>query len=305
VLGGHPALTEAPAQRGASSGTPLEAVDRLILAYLAGLAGLTIVYCPRPWQLLAPIAAVAVALVATARLHPHSRLGRWAHDFFPIAGVLATFNLSGPVIAVTNPARWDAALTTWDRALFGALPALWIGMLGRPAWFTDAASIVYCSYYVIPVAMGVALYRADRLAEFDEMVFAVVATFLVSFVCYLAAPALGPRVPADQAAFVLGGGPASEAVRWFLLTFEGNELDAFPSGHTALSLIFLAFGWRFFPRWRAPLVLLVAGIVFSTVYLSLHYIVDVLAGVLLACAMPLLLPLLRRLAAPSLVSGRR
>jgi membrane-associated phospholipid phosphatase len=51
--------------------------------------------------------------------------------------------------------------------------------------------------------------------------------------------------------------------------------------------------------------LLVAGILFSTVYLSLHYIVDVLAGVVLALAMPLLLPPLRRLSAPSLVSGRR
>jgi len=298
-------LTGASTQQRAGAFASLEAVDRLILAYLAVLAVLTLVCHPRPWLLLAPIAAVAIALVATARSHPHSRLGRWAHDFFPIVGVLATFNLSGPVIAVTNMTRWDEAFVAWDRALFGALPALWLGMLGRPAWLTDVASIVYFSYYLIPIAMGVALYRADRLAEFDEMVFAVVATFLVSFVCYFAAPAFGPRVSTEAAASVLGGGPASEAVRWFITTFEGNELDAFPSGHTALSLIFLAFGWRLFPRWRVPLAWLIAGILFSTVYLSLHYIVDVLAGVVLALAMPLLLPPLRRLSAPPMLSGRR
>ncbi len=298
-------MTGAPAQRRAGALASLAAVDRLILAYLAGLAVLTLAYHPQPWLLLAPIAAVAIALVATARSHPHSRLGRWVHDFFPIVGVLATFNLSGPVIAVTNTMRWDAHFVTWDRVLFGAAPAVWIGILGRPAWLTDAASIVYFSYYLIPVAMGVALYRGDRLAEFDEMVFALVATFLVSFVCYFAAPAFGPRVSTEAAAGVLGGGPASEAVRWFITTFEGNKLDAFPSGHTALSLTFLAFGWRLFPRWRVTLALLVAGIIFSTVYLSLHYIVDVLAGVLLAAAMPLLLPPLRRLSAPSLVSGHR
>jgi membrane-associated phospholipid phosphatase len=305
VLGGHPALTDLQAQRRAVATASLPAVDRLILAYLAGLAGLAIAYLPRPWLMLAPIAVVAAALVATARSHPHSRLGRWAHDFFPVAGVLATFNLSGPVIAVTNTMRWDAALSSWDRVIFGALPALWIGALGRPAWFTDATSILYCTYYLIPIAMGVALYRADRLAEFDEMVFAVVATFLVSFVCYFLAPALGPRVPAAQVATVLGGGPISDAIRWFLTTFEGNELDAFPSGHTALSLIFLACGWRLFPRWRALLVFLVGGIIFSTVYLSLHYVVDVVAGALLAIAMPLLLPLLRRLATPPRLSDRR
>ena len=292
-------------QRDTDAFASLAAVDRLILAYLAGLAVLALVYHPRPLPLFALIGAVAISLVVCARFHPHSRLGRWMHDFFPIAGVLATFNLSGPVIGATNTTRWDATFVAWDRALFGALPALWIGLLGRPAWLTDAASIVYCSYYVIPVAMGVALYRADRRAEFEEMAFAVVATFLVSFVCYLAAPTLGPRVPPEQAAAVLGGGAASEAVRWFLHTFEGNELDAFPSGHTALSLIFLAFGWRLFPRWRAPLAVAVAGIVFSTVYLSLHYVVDVVAGVLLAAAMPLLLPALRRLASPRPLSDRR
>ena len=298
-------MTSARAPQGAGAVALLEPVDRLILAYLVGLAGLTLVYYPRPWLLLAPMAAVAAALVATARSHPHARLGRWAHDFFPIAGVLATFNLSGPVIAVTNTTRWDATFVAWDRALFGALPALWFGALGRPMWLTDAASMLYYSYYLIPVVMGIALYRADRLAEFDEMVFVVVAMFLVSFVCYFAAPALGPRVPTKDAAVVLGGGPISEAVRWFITTFEGNELDAFPSGHTALSLTFLAFGWRLFPRWRVLLTALVAGILFSTVYLSLHYIVDVLAGALLAAAMPFLLPPLRRLSATPVVSGRR
>jgi membrane-associated phospholipid phosphatase len=41
------------------------------------------------------------------------------------------------------------------------------------------------------------------------------------------------------------------------------------------------------------------------VYLSLHYIVDVVAGVLLAAVMPLLLPLLLRLASPRRLSDRR
>jgi membrane-associated phospholipid phosphatase len=45
-------------------------------------------------------------------------------------------------------------------------------------------------------------------------------------------------------------------------------------------------------------VLLTAGIVFSTVYLSLHYVVDLVAGALLAAAMPLVLPVLWRCFAP-------
>jgi len=70
--------------------------------------------------------------------------------------------------------------------------------------------------------------------------------------------------------------------------------DAFPSGHTTVSLVYLACGWRLFPRWRGALVVVVAGIVFSTVYLSLHYVIDVVAGVALAALLPPVLPVLRR-----------
>jgi hypothetical protein len=177
------------------------------------------------------------------------------------------------------------------------LPALWFGLL--PAAAHRRRLIVYCTYYGIPVAMGIA-YRADRLAEFED---GIRCRDLPGSGCYLAAPRFGPRVPPDR---------PRPCRRWpgqrgavVPPTFEGNELDAFPSGHTALSLIFLACGWRLFPRWRAPLALLVAGILFSTVYLSLHYVVDVIAGALLACAMPFLLPLLRRLASPRPLSDRR
>src|SRR5262249_40885233 len=75
---------------------------------------------------------------------------------------------------------------------------------------------------------------------------------------------------------------------------ERKQLDAFPSGHTALSLLYLVLGWRLLPRWRLPLTALTAGIIFSTVYLSLHYVVDLLAGALVAAVMLLAAPPLHR-----------
>jgi hypothetical protein len=46
------------------------------------------------------------------------------------------------------------------------------------------------------------------------------------------------------------------------------------------------------------------GILFSTVYLSLHYVTDLIAGAMLAAAMPLVLPPLRRMCAgPSIAAA--
>ena len=272
----------------------LSATDRLTLGFAAGLASIAAATHPRPLPLLAALAALGLAIPLSARWAVRSRIGRLVHDFLPVANVICFFNLSGPIIAAANPLRWDATFASIDRRLFGALPAAWFGALGRPAWLVDAAALVYASYYVIPIAMGVALYRSGRRCDFERMVFTTVATFYASFLGYFLAPALGPRLPLASEAEQIGGGVASGLLRAFLHAAELNELDAFPSGHTAVSLVFLALAWQLFPRWRIPLALLVGGIVFSTVYLSLHYVIDLLGGALLAALMLAAAPALRR-----------
>ena len=269
-----------------------------MLGYLAALAVLVLVACDHRAALLARLATLALVIVVTARLRPRARVARLLHDFLPVLSIVCVFSWTGPVIVATTTHTWDATMAGLDGALFGSLPARWFGLLGRPWWLTDAAYVAYVSYYVVPVAMAVALYAQGRLAEFDDFVFTVVAAFLVSYVCYFVFPTIGPRVPEDVEASLLGGSGLSSAVRGFLRVAEGNLLDAFPSGHTALSLVFLACGWRLFPRWRAPLVLDVAAIVFATVYLSLHYVIDLVGGVVLAALLSAVLPPLRRLATP-------
>jgi membrane-associated phospholipid phosphatase len=271
----------------------LTATDRLTLAYLGGLAGLAAFGHPKPALLLVGIGLLTIAVIGTALWGARSALGRVIHDFFPVPTVICVFCLTGPVIAAVNPLVWDARFAALDRALFPGLAAAWYGALGRPWWLSDATAVFYFSYYAIPLVMGVALYRAGRRIEFDAFVFTVVVTFLASYVCYFVTPTLGPRVPLDREAAVLGGAALSRSLRWFLRTVEFNQLDAFPSGHTALSLVFLALTWRLFPRWRLPMSLLVSGIVFSTIYLSLHYVIDLVGGALLAAFVPLLLPVVR------------
>jgi membrane-associated phospholipid phosphatase len=271
----------------------LAPADRLTLAFAAGLAVLALGNHPRPLPLVAVLLVLALAQLASARWATVSGCGRVVHDFFPVLCVPSMFNLAGPIIAVTNPARGDRRLAALDRELFGGVPSAWFNLLGRPSWLTDAASVAYVSYLVVPVVMAVALYAAGRRSDFEHFVFTVLTAFLLSYVGYFILPTTGPRVAVEDEPAVLGGGPLSAAARAFLRRVEGNQLDAFPSGHAALSLVYLVFGWRFFPRWRVAVVLAVAAIVFSTVYLSLHYVVDLVAGALLAALLPVVVPVLR------------
>ena len=258
------------------------AVDRMLLAFLLALALVTAAFVPSPGFLLAAIAALGGSILALARFRGRSPVLRTAHAFVAVPVLAALIDAVGPAIEHLNPRRYDLALAAIDARFFGPLARAWTYACGRPDWLTDAASIAYASYYVLPIACAAILWKERRLVEFERLVFSLTAVLLASYAAYFIAPAAGPRVPPSQAQAQLGGGVISAGLRAFLRGCERNELDAFPSGHTATSLVFLFQAWPMFRRQRFFLAAAVAAIVFSTVYLSLHYVVDVVAGAALA-----------------------
>ena len=270
-------------------------VDLLMLVFIAFLAGASLAH-EEPTHFLVLLAIMAAAFVAAAWWGQRSELGRVAHAFLPLPVVVTIFNVAGPLIGVLNPTRWDAFMAAKDALWFGPVVPAWRNLLGRPDWLTDGASLFYVSYYFIPFAMCIALWVQRRWKDFDTLAFALITCLLLTYVGYFLLPTTGPRVPHELEQQVLGGGTFSARVRDFLRAAEVNQLDAFPSGHTALSLVYLGYGWRLFPSWkvRVPLTVSVVGIIFATVYLSLHYAVDLLGGALLALTVPHVVRLLRR-----------
>jgi membrane-associated phospholipid phosphatase len=272
-------------------------IDRMMLTFVAFLAMVAISVHTEPLHFLVLLSILVVAFVAAALWGRYSELGRVAHAFLPLPVVVTIFNVAGPLIGELNPLRFDATMTALDAAWFGPIVPAWRQLLGRPNWLTDGASLFYVSYYFVPFAMCIALWVQRRWRDFDDLAFALITTLLLSYIGYFLVPTTGPRVPHELELQVLGGGTFSARVRDFLRAAEINQLDAFPSGHTALSLVYLGYGWRLFPSWkvRLPLAVSVVGIIFATVYLSLHYAVDLVAGALLAASVPLAVRGLRKI----------
>ena len=255
---------------------------------MGAMAAVALLAHPEPLHFVVLLGIMAAAFVAAAWWGQRSDLGRVAHAFLPLPIVVTIFNVAGPLIGVANPLRFDDTMARLDLQWFGPFVPAWKNLLGRPNWLTDGASLFYVSYYFIPFGMCIALWVQRRWKDFDDLAFALISTLLLTYVGYFLVPTTGPRVPHELELQVLGGGTFSARVRDFLRAAEVNQLDAFPSGHTALSLVYLGYGWRLFPSWkiRIPLAISVVGIVFATVYLSLHYAVDLIAGALLALSIP-------------------
>jgi len=244
-------------------------------------------------RLLATAGLLAVVLVLARAGAQGGPLGL-VRDFAPVAIVVSIYMLLQPLIVALNPLRYDQLLAEVDARWFASLGSAWRGALGRPAWFTDLVYATYVSYYLLPVAVLVAARARRGPQVFEQVAFVLLLAFYLSYLGYFLWPASGPRVPRADEALVLGGGAVAGAVRAFLHAAEATTLDAFPSGHTALSLVPAALGSRLFPRW-APLLWAWAGaVIFATVYIQVHYVADVAAGLGLGVAALVLAPALRQ-----------
>ncbi len=265
--------------------------ERLTAAALLSLSAAVALSRPAgaaPRLALLALLLAAVLLLSRAEGGP---LGL-ARDFFPVMVVIAVYSILQPVIESSNPRRYDALFAAADVRWLGPLVRAWRGAFERGRLFTDAVYLVYASYYLYPVLVC-ALARRRGPASLERAAFAVLLTYYLSFVGYLVWPTAGPRVPQAQEAS-LGGGAPADAVRALLRALESTPLDAFPSGHTAITLVSAAVGARLHPRAAPLFAAWAAAVVFSTVYVHVHYAVDVLGGLALAAGALLVAPRLSR-----------
>jgi membrane-associated phospholipid phosphatase len=255
--------------------------ERLTLSFLAALSAIALPSLPGSGVSLAAFAALAAATVLLAR--DGSGVPRVVRDFFPVALVIAVYLALEPVIAGGNAGRWDAVFAAWDERWVRGLVAAWRGTFGRQAAAVDAVYLAYLSYYLVPIT-AVVLARRRGPEAFERAVFTILLCYYASFAGYLLFPTSGPRLPQADEARLLGGGALAELVRGFLHVAEKTRLDAFPSGHTAISLVSGFVAKRAAPRAAPALAAWIVAVVFSTVYVHVHYLADVLAGIALAAA---------------------
>jgi membrane-associated phospholipid phosphatase len=267
----------------------LTAVVLLLLSGAAAVArtGEAVARLP---ALLALLGLVLLLARTGARAGPLGLL----RDFATVGVVVAVFMLLQPLIEALNPLRYDGLLAAADARWFAPLAEAWRGALGRPAWFTDLAYLAYWSFYLLPLAVAVVARLHHGPAGFERTAFAILLAFYLCYLGYFLWPASGPRVPPAQEAAVLGGGAISDAVRGFLRSAEATTLDAFPSGHTALALVPAVLVTRLLPRWAPAFWLWSAAVIFATVYISVHYVTDLVAGAALGVASLALAPRLQR-----------
>ena len=133
--------------------------------------------------------------------------------------------------------------------------------------------------------MSLILLAKRRFADFRAATLAVITCFFLGYALYVIFPAAPPRlVLVSEYTKNLYGYPqffsSLNAEAFSLLPVDSRA--AFPSLHTAVSVVMLAGAWRYLRGWFWIALPLAVGLWVSTIYLRHHYVVDLLAGFALA-----------------------
>ena len=282
--------------------TYLNPIDRLTLSFIVLLTAVTLfnVSFISSWpQLICKYSLLALVILLLAALDkrtPGRRLFSFLHAFIPIISVAMIFNSLGDIIPFIRQQYYDDVLIRIDYMLFSTHPTVWMERFNS-SLLTALLQVAYLSYYFMPIALGTSLFLMDKRVEFETAVFTIILCFYLSYIGYMLFPAVGPRFTLNYLQTTdLQAGPMTQWIQQSLNSLEHNKTDAFPSGHTAVALVSLFFAWKY--RQRAlfrVLVPAVAALIVSTVYLRYHYVIDVIAGMLLALLTIFISPWMHRL----------
>jgi len=167
----------------------------------------------------------------------------------------------------------------------------------QPSW-----SVVYGSLFLAALLPGFVVHQQELL---QRAILAYLALWLVSFICFLAYPTAAPLH-----AKVAGNG----FFEWALLAIYGSDVhyNCFPSLHVAQCFLAAFVCYRVNRGVGAVTGVWAFFVGLSTLYTKQHYILDVIAGALLAYAAYLVflrsyprdaIPELDRRVAPVLAAG--
>ncbi len=265
--------------------TAIRPADQVSIFFLSLFASLTLLFhrtIETPFRLLVIYGVLIAVQIYLGKLAPRKGVLKFIYDIgFPTIVIFVVFDTLTILVPGIRNHDIDYLLIRADYFLFRTYPTVWIERFYNP-FLTDLFQIGYLSYYFLPIMLGATLKLQKRNDEFEEGLLFILLCFFLSYVGYILFPALGPRYTMEhlQSLPVQGNGLYEWTVS-ILNQIEGIKRDAFPSGHTGISLTVLHLTFRFEKRLLPLFIPLVLLLIIATVYCRYHYAVDVLGGIAL------------------------
>jgi len=213
--------------------------------------------------------------------------------WYPVPLIFLTFKEIYTMVKPIHEFDFDEILIDIDRLIFSADPTHVLFRIANP-YMTELLQIVYATFFFLPVILGIHLLLQKRQLEFEYATFIIVLGFFLSYIGYLIFPAIGPRFTLhdfDSTNIELPGLFLTNILREVVNAGESIpsgtlnpveivQRDVFPSGHTQMTLLVMWLSIKLNVKSKYFFIPNGLLLIFSTVYLRYHYVVDVIGGVI-------------------------
>lgn len=274
----------------------LKAFDVVVIGFSIFLITLHIIFHSRiqdsgTWILI----NIAIIFFAFAISYLESlnnqKIWRIIHYWYIAPIILITFRQLFFMIKPIRVQDYDYLFIEIDRWIFGSDPTHFLYQFSSPL-LTEILQIVYGLFYLLPIILGLSLLRKDRYVALDFALFSVIYGFYLSYLGYFLLPGIGPRFTLHDFNTInqtLPGLYFTNYLREMTNSAEGIpagtlnpaavvQRDVFPSGHTMITLIVMYLSVRLRSRSRYFFIPIGSLLIFSTVYLWYHYVIDLIGG---------------------------
>ncbi len=220
-----------------------------------------------------------------------NKLWQGLHYWYIAPLVLLTFKQIYFMVKPIRTYDFDNLFIAIDRWMLGTDPTHFLHQIANPV-LTEVLQIIYGMFYLLPIFLGLFLLRKKRFVAMDFALFTIFYGFCLSYLGYFLLPGIGPRFTLHNFFTI------NEQLPGLFLTNFLRELvnagesipagtpnpaevvqrDIFPSGHTMITLIVIYLSVKLKSRSRYFFVPIGSLLIFSTVYLWYHYVIDLIAG---------------------------
>lgn len=274
----------------------LKAFDVIVVVFYLILTSLQIIFHNRieTWKMWVTINA-AIILLSFLLAYIESKYDNafWngIHYWYSVPLILLTFRQLYYLVKPIRVIDYDYIFIEIDRWVFGTDPTHLLHQISNPV-LTELLQIIYGMFYLLPILLGLFLLRKQRFVAADFAVFTIIYGFLLSYLGYFTLPGIGPRFTLHDFSTINEQLPGifltnflREIVNFGESISSGTpnpaevvQRDIFPSGHTMITLIVMYLSVRLKSRSRYFFVPIGSLLIFSTVYLWYHYVIDLVGG---------------------------
>ncbi len=230
-------------------------------------------------------------ILAVSSIKQKNKYSIAIRKFYLLIFVYFIYNQTNTYITLINPNLYDELLIKIDRVICGTDPTYFTFRFANP-YLTEFLQFCYMTFFFMPIIHGIELHIRKKEIEFDTLLRNILFGFYLSYLLYFFLPAVGPRFTLHDFSTLsnelpglflteffrsvvnTGGGIISAAIPPEIQVHR----DCMPSGHTMMTLINIYLSFKFKSKLRYVFLIIGSGLIFATVYLRYHYVIDIIAG---------------------------